>query len=278
MKKLFFSILLSAATTIVAAADYRTLPIEQREAVPSNLDYPQAVQPQSVQQSPPAGSVQLNSQATVTPVQPSVPSNVQWELYSQLQQMQQELAELRGLVEQQNYELSQLKDQQRQRYLDLDHRLNQLKMSPAAATTPEVPTAAAPVSPVSSQPAYDDKSVYDKAIGLMRERKFPDAIGLLEELISSAPQSSYIPNAQYWLGELNMAVTPPDYETAKRYFVSLLRDYSDHQKVPDALYKLGQLYNSQGETAKAKVTLEKVIADYPSRQAAKLAKQLLSRL
>ena len=112
----------------------------------------------------------------------------------------------------------------------------------------------------------------------MRDRKFQEAINLLEELMKSAPQSSYVPNSQYWLGELYMAVTPADYETAKRHFVALLRDNSDHQKVPDALYKLGQLYNAQGETAKAKVTLEKVIADYPSRQAAKLAKQLLSRL
>ena len=273
---------MGATTVSVAAPDYRTLPIEQREAVPSNLDYPQAVQPQVVQPAPAAGMSQGGPQTTMQPpvsqpVQPAVPSNVQWELYNQLQQMQQELAELRGLVEQQSYELNQLKEQQRQRYLDLDHRLNQLKSSPVATGSTPAPIAVSE-SVTPAKPTFDDKAVYDEAIGLMRERNFPQAIRLLEDLVATAPQSSYVPNAQYWLGELNMAVTPPDYETAKRYFVSLLRDYSDHQKVPDALYKLGQLYNAQGETAKAKVTLEKVVADYPSRQAAKLAKQLLSRL
>ena len=130
MKKIILPLLMGAATVAVAAPDYRTLPIEQREAVPSNLDYPQAVQTQGAPQAPALGAPANNTRALSAPAtaqsarpsiaapvqsvqQPAVPSNVQWELYNQLQQLQQELAQLRGLVEQQGYELSQLKDQQR---------------------------------------------------------------------------------------------------------------------------------------------------------------------
>ncbi|MDX1696398.1 MAG: tol-pal system protein YbgF [Ketobacteraceae bacterium] len=272
MKQFLVPLVLVAATSAVAAPEYRPLPIEQREAAPSGVEYPQAGQ-----YVPPAQTPQ-NPSATPAPQpsQPAVPSNVQWELYNQLQQLQQEMSELRGMVEQQAYQINQLKDQQRQRYLDLDHRINQLKSSPASATTEQPADSQSAVPAASAN--FDDKKAYNDAIALMRERKFKDAIGLLEQVVEKAPQSEYLPNAQYWLGELYMALTPPDYETAKKHLITLLKDFKDHQKIPDALYKLGMLYNLQGEKTKARVTLEKVIADYPTRQAAKLAKQLLTQL
>lgn len=282
MKRFFVPILMCAATSVVAAPDYLPLPIEQREATPSNVNYPQAVQYAPLGDQSVAGQ-QLNplqgASAPATPSRPSqppIPSNVQWELYTQLQEMQQEVSRLRGMLEEQAHEISQLKEQQRQRYLDLDHRLTQMKSGQNAvnAATGSAPIAAE----VPEAAAFDDKGTYDQAIALMRQRKFDQAIGLLEELLLKAPASSYVPNSQYWLGELYMAITPPDYETAKKHLITLLKDNQDHQKVPDALYKLGMLYKQQGELGKARVTLEKVIADYPTRQAAKLAKRLLTEL
>ena len=271
MKQFFVPLMMVAATTVVAAPEYKPLPIEQREAAPANVQFPQAGQ-----YSPGAPQTTTTPSATPRPNQPAVPSNVQWELYSQLQQLQQELTQLRGMVEEQAHEISQLKNQQRQRYLDLDHRISQLKAAPAE---PPVQAAAnEPAKPPSAPADFDDKKAYNNAIALMRERKFQEAIGLLSQLIERAPDSDYMPNAQYWLGELYMALTPPDYDAAKKHLIILLKDYKDHQKVPDALYKLGMLYNLQGEKPKARVTLEKVIADYPDRQAAKLARQLLSQL
>lgn len=257
-----------AATSVVAAPDYRPLPIEQREAAPAEVDFPQAVQYQA-----PAANNQSNSGYS-QPAQPPVASNVQWELYNQLQQMQQELSELRGMVEQQSHEISQLKQQQRQRYLDLDHRINQLKAAPVAAAS----AVQSEPSQSASSESVDDKLTYDQAIALMRERKFDEAIALLEKLLEAKPGSDLAPNSEYWLGELYMVLDPPNYDVAKKHFITLLRDFKDHQKVPDALYKLGKLYNAQGEKAKARVTLEKVIADYPTRQAASHAKKLLSKL
>ena len=93
-----------------------------------------------------------------------------------------------------------------------------------------------------------------------------------------SPKSELAPNAEYWLGELYMVLDPPQLDTAKKHFVTLLRDFKEHQKVPDALYKLGKLYSAQGEKDKARVTLEKVIADFPTRQAASHAKKLLAKL
>ena len=49
-------------------------------------------------------------------------AGAQAELYYQLQLLQQEVQELRGLVEQQSFELRQLKQQRMDDYLDLDRR------------------------------------------------------------------------------------------------------------------------------------------------------------
>src|SRR5690606_39497952 len=45
------------------------------------------------------------------------------EVYLMVEQLQQEVRELRGMVEQQAYTIEQLKSQQRDRYMDLDQRL-----------------------------------------------------------------------------------------------------------------------------------------------------------
>lgn len=47
-------------------------------------------------------------------------------LYDQLQTLQREVQDLRGIIEQQNHELGQLKNEQRDRYLDIDRRLSAL--------------------------------------------------------------------------------------------------------------------------------------------------------
>ncbi|MCG8671793.1 MAG: tol-pal system protein YbgF [Pseudomonadales bacterium] len=273
MKKFVSSVLLVVAASAAAAPDYRPLPIEQREAAPAAVDFPQAVQYQAPA-TPSSSASPANQVTTPRPTAPAVESNVQWELYNQLQQLQQELAALRGLVEQQSYELNQIKQQQRQRYLDLDHRINQIKVAPPVVQSEPANNSDVPIS----QETIDDKKAYDQAIGLMRERKFNDAIALLEKLLEISPKSELAPNAEYWLGELYMVLDPPQLDVAKKHFITLLRDFKEHQKVPDALYKLGKLYSTQGEKDKARVTLEKVIADFPTRQAASHAKKLLAKL
>lgn len=274
MKKFILSVFLAAAATPVVAApeDYIRLPIEQREAAPAEVDYPQAVQYQApVQQSP-----QYNQ--SVQPSQPAVAADVQWELYNQIQQMQQELSELRGLVEQQAHELTQLKQQQRQRYLDLDYRLNQIKSSASA------PEASAVAESSTQQPAVvvaagDDKKIYDQALELIRkDRKYQEAIGMLEGLLESSPQSEWAPSSMYWLASIYMLIDPPDYDKAKSHLITLLKDHKDHQKFPDALLKLGKLYSQLGDKDKARITLQKVIADYPKREAANHARKLLKQL
>ncbi len=53
----------------------------------------------------------------------TAPVSAQGELFMQLQQMQQDIAQLRGLVEEQQNEIARLKQESQARYQDLDSRL-----------------------------------------------------------------------------------------------------------------------------------------------------------
>ena len=58
------------------------------------------------------------------------------ELYYQLQLLQQEVMQLRGMVEEQDYQIRQLKEQSLERYLDLDRRLKEGGGQGTATTQP----------------------------------------------------------------------------------------------------------------------------------------------
>ncbi len=272
----------------MAASRYDPLPVEQREAVDTN--YPSAVgydsqrpvndapirlqgTTQSVVSTPSAGSVQVNK--------PLISSGEQWELYNQMQQMQDELQVLRGSLERQAHELEQMKRQQRERYLDLDQRIGQLKKTavqePASVikgtSVNEVPAALSDKDQI-----VKDVKQYDAAYQLLKERKFADAISAFQALLADSPGGKKAPYCEYWLGELHLASTPSDLESAKTHFVRLLTQYPSHGKVPDGMYKLGTVFNKAGDKAKARVTLKRVIKDFPGSQAAKLAKSYLKGL
>lgn len=195
-----------------------------------------------------------------------------WDTYSQIQQMQQEIQTLRGQVEQLTHDMEMMQKQSRERYLDLDSRINQVRGGAAA------PVATPDDQPVSADAVTDDKVLYDQASALRREQKFPESIAVMEDLLKRSPSGMYAPYCEYWLGEMYMVVNPPDMERAKRHFITLIGNYSDHVKVPDAMYKLGKLFATQGEKAKAKATLNELIKQHPDKSAANLAKDLLKTL
>lgn len=205
---------------------------------------------------------------------PSSAAGGNWDSYTQMQQMQQEIQTLRGQVEQLTHEMEMMRKQARERYLDLDSRINQLRGGAAISA----PVTSGEGQPVATDSVVDDKALYDQASALRREQKFFESIAVMEDLLKRSPSGMYAPYCEYWLGEMYMVVNPPDLNRAKRHFITLIGNYPDHVKVPDAMYKLGKLFASQGEKAKAKATLQELIKKYPDKSAANLAKDLLKTI
>jgi tol-pal system protein YbgF len=204
------------------------------------------------------------------------------EMYQQLQLMRQEVMALRGIVEEQGYQLRQLKQQSLDRYIDMDRRLTSgspgdrgldaTAVDPMiAASTTDAETTDIAESPVATTPVAasssvlldgDESSDYAKAYGLVKSASYDQAIAAFASYVEKYPTGRYTPNAWYWLGELYVAIKPQNLLASTTAFQRLLTDYPDHGKVPAAMYKLGTVYFLNANKAKAQEMLTHVIDRY----------------
>jgi len=205
------------------------------------------------------------------------------ELFYQVQLLQEEVMKLRGMVEEQAQELRQLKQQRLDDYISLDRRLGALGSAggaPAGAEAEQgsaaAPAPSTPAAPGGASTAGEEQS-YQAAYELVRARRFPEATSAFNEFVAQYPRGEYTGNAHYWLGELYLL--EGDGASAKRNFETLLNDFADNRKVPDAMFKLGRIYHQEGDTARAKELLQRVVSDYSGTDssAPRLAREYLQQ-
>src|SRR5690554_2482021 len=183
------------------------------------------------------------------------------ELAMQVDQMQQEIALLRGQLEQQ------------QRYLDVDRRLS------ALVVTDKSIAVTAPVdAEVKSEAAAGAKEQYQEAMDFIKSKHFPEAQTKLSELVKQHPQDPLVPNALYWSAEVWLVQGEP--EKALVDFAKVVSDHPEHSKAADATYKIGVTLDRQGKAEQAKQWLQKVIDNYSGKAdtTVRLAKSYLEKI
>jgi len=210
-------------------------------------------------------------------------------LFNQVQQLQQEVMRLNGVVEQLTHELRQLREQSLERYLDIDRRLaggSGAGASAASSPRSSMPTASATGASAADSAAGGDASVaeqpgegeaYRAAYALVRGQEFDAAVNAFDSFLRRFPDGRYAPNAHYWLGELYLVIDPPDPEASRQAFTLLLDQYPRNAKVPDALYKLGRVHFIKGNNDRAREFLRRVMREYPESSAARLAGDFLDQ-
>lgn len=200
------------------------------------------------------------------------PANNTAQLYYQLQVLEQEVLQLRGLVERQTFEIKKLKQQRLDDYLDLDRRVSQLSQGANTVSTPGVNSqTVARASSTRSSP--DEMKHYRSAMNLvLKEQRYDAAIIALKKHLQDFPQGRFTVNAKYWLGEVYLE--KKQLEEARQWFSRVLDEHPQHNKVPDTQYKLGVVYHLLGDNESAKRLLEKVSKS--SSNAARLAMTYLN--
>jgi len=127
---------------------------------------------------------------------------------------------------------------------------------------------------VPSASTDSDEKAYQTAFDMMVKKQTTSAITAFKTFLKNYPNSAaYAPNAHYWLGELYS--TSNKSALASKEFTVLIQQYPTHAKVPDAMLKLAIIHDDAGKHADAKQELQKVIAQFPNSTAAKLAKMRL---
>lgn len=208
------------------------------------------------------------------------------ELVRQLEEMNGEIARLRGSLEVLANENQQLQKRQRDFYLDLDSRMKRLEGVPATTgTTPpvtDVPAtataaaaAAVPRVPTKEEQAREMKA-YDAASNLFRRNDFRSAIDAFRAFVKDYPESQLAVNAGYWIGISYANLR--DYRNALSAHQDILARFPQSAKAPDAMLAIAAIQIEQGDSGSARNTLEDIIARYPGSDAAGKARTRLSAL
>ncbi|WP_040392781.1 YbgF trimerization domain-containing protein [Cellvibrio sp. BR] len=201
--------------------------------------------------------------------QPNMPASVESDVYSQIRSLQEEIATLRGLVEEQAYELKQLKQLQLDNYIDLDRRISGGSQSAAPAPSDE-PLVSPSASVVDDNASEAD--VYKAAYDLLNQKDFTGAESAFKDHLTRFPSGDFASNSHYWLGKI--AMLKKDYPQAKSWFTDLIANFPSAAKVPDAQLDLGKVYFLMGDKVKAKSLLSQLAAG--NTDAARLASKFIS--
>lgn len=204
--------------------------------------------------------------------------NSQGQLLYQIQQQlldaQRDIDKLRGQIQENQYQLSQVIERQKDLYTQLDSLTtgaNKVKASTDSSNSNNAVVTAKPAN---------EKAEYDTAVALAIKSKskqhIAHAISSFQHFIKTYPKSNYQPNANYWLGQLNYNQGNKD--DAAFYFATVVKNYPNSAKGAESLYKVGLLMQEKGQNDKARVVYQQVIKAYPSSPSAKLAEKKLASL
>lgn len=196
----------------------------------------------------------------------------------QLDELQNEVNELRGVTELHTHQLSQILNRQRELYQELDRRVSQaLKPEnnvPAAIVAPSTPTTG---SAVNYSNNLTENQAYDHAVNLvLKDKQYDKAIPEFQAFNRNFPTSSYAPNSHYWLGQL--LFNKGEFLKAKTEFNLVVEQYTESNKRSDAMLKLAMVEQKLNNNAAAKNWYEKVLVEYPESSAAQLAQPRLENL
>lgn len=287
---------LGTIALLCSAPVLANVPIESRGLSQSNSSYSS--------NTPAAYASGSSTAADSTPV----PTNLNWQLMQKNQQLENDLRTLRGKIEEQDNEISQLKNELTNRYADLDQRLELLQQKvdpasedshaednqqdtapsgtasqPAALKSPEAASAAAPAHTPAIQPpsagstpqtaAELDKAAYTVALDAYKQGGAKKAIAPMQNFIKNNPNSVYISNAHFWLAEFNLAIEPTNYAEAKRNYSIVVNKYPNSSRASRALYQLYSIAKDvDRNTAQAGQYKQKLLKSYPQSEEAKYFK------
>jgi tol-pal system protein YbgF len=210
----------------------------------------------------------------------SARSQAQIDQQRQLNAMQQEVSELRGLLEEQSYRLEQVIERQRTLLMAQQDAADKPQNTPSAAVQSggEQAPAQTRQSQASATPASgDEQAAYDNAVNLvLQDKDYDAAIPAFARFITQYPQSSYVPNAHYWLGQL--LFTQKRFDQAKAQFARVVEAYQDSNKRADSLLKLGLIAREQGDKDQARQYFDQVLKEYGNTGAARLAQENINGL
>lgn len=215
-----------------------------------------------------------------------------------LDSLQNEVQALRGEIELQAHQLEEIKQRQRDLYVDIDRRLLNLERHgvaagggatpvpvPAAqagqsggAVTGTAPASGGAAAAGTQKPADSEaeQQAYQKAFDQLRDLRYEQAVTAFRDFIGKYPTGRYAHIAQYWVGEANYAQRK--YELAIADYQTLIEKYPNSPKLAEAMLKIGYSQYELGKLKEAESTLNRLVKSYPGTTEAGQAQNLIQKI
>ncbi|MBI5560171.1 MAG: tol-pal system protein YbgF [Deltaproteobacteria bacterium] len=125
--------------------------------------------------------------------------------------------------------------------------------------------------------AENPMSLYMEGLDLVRTGKdYSKGREAFERFLSLYPDNDLSDNAQYWIGEIYYA--QGDYENAALEFDKVMKKYPQGDKVAASLMKQGYSFEKLGAVKEAQILLNRVIEEFPKSSEAELAAKHLKEI
>lgn len=224
------------------------------------------------------GAFAAGAKAQNAPVYTPPSASAQTEV--RMQQMETQIRDLTGRLEEQAFEIRQLKQTIRSLEKDADAMAakNDRLGASQIAMPDRTPEPAIQKNPLNldykpEEPAgmktaipggvpLDATAKYEQAIANLRSENYEEARVGFQGFLGEHKDHVLAANAQYWLGETYYV--QGEYKTAARTFAEGFQTYPDSAKSPDILLKLGMSLAGMGKNGDACVALSQLPVKFPT--------------
>ena len=223
--------------------------------------------------------------------------------WSQLIELRQEVAELRGQIDTLNNALKQVGGAEKlaetqvvhgralhllESQMALDLQLGVPANASAAVENGAIPEAlagipvmapsadTAPVAPaVQAQPADMAHALYDNGMDLFNTRQYQAALKSFGDFSKAYPKHQLTSTAWFWQGECNYQMK--NYAAAALAYENVIAGFPNSAKAPASYLKQGMSFLQLGKKAAAKQRLRELTKKFPKAPEASRAKQVMKQ-
>ena len=250
----------------------------------------------------------LQAQVSQMNRQMSTSQTSQADSWSQLVSLRQEVAELRGQIDDLNNALKKVGGAQKlaetqavhgralhllesQMALDLqlsapasaEPGVDPLAAVPAAAAVAGNAVSAAPAvipglpEPQRAQPQAADmaQALYDSGMNAFNTRQYQSALNSFSDFTKTYPKHRLASNSWFWQGECNYQMK--NYAAAALAYENVIAGYPNSVKAPASYLKQGMSFLQLNKKAAAKQRLRELVKKFPKAPEASRAKQIMKQ-
>jgi tol-pal system protein YbgF len=187
-------------------------------------------------------------------------------LFLKIQELEVEIANLRNILESQDYLIQKL----------IKESVQEVDSTSFGSDNLDDMNSSNSIRFIGVDDLQSKEEVYKKAINALGDQDFVKASSLFSYFVESFTDDEKLPLSFFWLGEISFI--QENYKSANKYFLELITLYPDHYRVPLAHKKIGDIFLKNSELDKAKDKYNFVIREYPNNTASSLALQLLKNM